>query len=664
MASNSERNPIDALAEEFADRYRRGEAPSLTEYTRKYPDLADEIQELFPTLVVMEQLKPGDADASADLDFSDGKRPERIGDYRILRKVGRGGMGIVYEAEQVSLGRHVALKVVPVTEFSDPVYLERFRREARAAAALHHTNIVPVFGVGEGEGALFYAMQFIHGEGLDRVLHDVRLMRGANGPSVAASGESRTGAAGSVAQSLVSGCWSLPAARVENSNAEFAPPAAEVETGADRPAESAVSLSSGDSVREYYRSVARVGLQVAEALAYAHKQGILHRDIKPSNLLLDVQGTVWITDFGLAKSEGGEDLTQTGDIVGTIRYMAPERFEGDSLPQSDVYGLGVTLFEMLALRPAFDDSNRARLIERIGRDSAPLLRKYAPQIPRDLETIVQKCIARHPHDRYASADDVAEDLRRFLSDRTILARRTSTTERLWRWGQRNPVVAGLSGGLAILLVVLLVGSWIAALVRQERDRALVNLERAEAAEASSRALQAEIKIREHLARAGAFRRSRHEGQRFNSLAEIRAAMQLQPSPELRQELRSEAIAALALPDICLEEPTRPLPSDNRGFDFSPASATYASTDSLGNCYVRRLTDDHELARVPGLGQPAIPWLSPDARFVAVHNHERVQLCAWALHRSCCARRKRSATLSTFIPPSPSSPWPTSTAPLA
>jgi serine/threonine protein kinase/tetratricopeptide (TPR) repeat protein len=451
MASNAERNPIDALAEEFAERYRRGERPPLTEYTRKYPHLATEIQELFPALVVMEQLKP--ADESADLDFSDGKQPDRIGDYRVLRKVGRGGMGIVYEAEQVSLGRHVALKVVPVTEFTDPVYLERFRREARAAARLHHTNIVPVFGVGESEGALFYAMQFIHGEGLDRVLNDVRTMRAACVPPVDAARPPRTGDAGSVARSLVSGRWSAPAPPPENSGAE--------RTRAQAPpvslSESSVSLSSGGTEREYYRSVARVGLQVAEALAYAHKQGILHRDIKPSNLLLDVQGTVWITDFGLAKSEGVADLTQTGDFVGTTRYMAPERFEGDSLPQSDVYGLGVTLYEMLTLRPAFDDSNRARLIERIGREDAPPLRKWVPQIPRDLDTIIQKCIARHPRDRYATAEDVAEDLRRFLSDRPILARRTSATERLWRWSRRNPIVASLVAALGIILTGSVVG---------------------------------------------------------------------------------------------------------------------------------------------------------------------------------------------------------------
>src|SRR5205823_9682874 len=133
----------------------------------------------------------------------------------------------------------------------------------------------------------------------------------------------------------------------------------------ERPEPSAPT--AGLSVRgpeaEYSRGVARIGVQVAEALAYAHRQGILHRDIKPSNLLLDLQGVVWVTDFGLAKAEGTDELTNTGDIVGTIRFMAPERFEGKSLPQSDVYALGVTLYEMLTLRPAFDDTNKAKLID-------------------------------------------------------------------------------------------------------------------------------------------------------------------------------------------------------------------------------------------------------------------------------------------------------------
>src|SRR5262249_30685333 len=179
-----------------------------------------------------------------------------------------------------------------------------------------------------------------------------------------------------------------------------------------------------------------------EALAYAHKQQILHRDIKPSNLLLDTRGTVWITDFGLAKAEGSDDLTSTGDIVGTIRFMAPERFQGKADPRSDVYSAGITLYEMLTLRPACADSTGAGLMERVTHEAPPRLRKLDPHIPRDLETIVSKAIAKDPADRYPSAQALAEDLRRFLADRPIWARRSSAAEWAWRWCRRNPVIAG------------------------------------------------------------------------------------------------------------------------------------------------------------------------------------------------------------------------------
>jgi pentatricopeptide repeat protein len=199
--------------------------------------------------------------------------------------------------------------------------------------------------------------------------------------------------------------------------------------------------------------VARVGLQVAEALAYAHKQGILHRDIKPSNLLLDGQGTVWVTDFGLAKAEGTEELTHTGDIVGTLRFMAPERFSGQSLPQSDVYGLGLTLYELLTLRSAFEEAHRARLIEQVLHQEPPRPRKLDPRIPRDLETIVLKALAKDPAQRYATAEELAEDLRRFLADRPIKARRAPWRERAWRWCRRNPAVASLLAAVALALVL-------------------------------------------------------------------------------------------------------------------------------------------------------------------------------------------------------------------
>src|SRR5205823_845309 len=191
----------------------------------------------------------------------------------------------------------------------------------------------------------------------------------------------------------------------------------------------------------YARSVARVGVQVAEALAYSHQQGILHRDIKPANLLLDAQGTVWVSDFGLVKEQGTEELTTQGDFVGTLRYMAPERFQGRSDPRSDVYGLGLTLYEMLTLRPAFAASDRARLVERVQQEEPPRPRKLDPNIPHDLETIVLKAIAKEPARRYPTAATMAEDLRRFLADRPVEARRVATWERVWRWVRRNPGLA-------------------------------------------------------------------------------------------------------------------------------------------------------------------------------------------------------------------------------
>ena len=246
-------------------------------------------------------------------------------------------MGIVYEAVQESLGRHVALKVLPQHRLHDPNQLERFQREARAAAMLHHTNIVPVFGVGEHDGVHYYAMQYIQGQGLDAVLREVKRLRGLKPAAartlVVAGGDPASAA--SVAIELVSGRFagqsgaaaetvSVPASRPPTAGQD----SATTPLGAGPGPSSSASSIVGQSGSPYYRSVARLGVQAAEALAYAHHHKLLHRDIKPSNLLLDLQGTIWVTDFGLAKAEGTDDLTQTGDIVGTLRYMAPERFRG------------------------------------------------------------------------------------------------------------------------------------------------------------------------------------------------------------------------------------------------------------------------------------------------------------------------------------------------
>src|SRR5262249_51609112 len=201
-----------------------------------------------------------------------------------------------------------------------------------------------------------------------------------------------------------------------------------------------------ESGSQYWQSVARVGVQVADALAHAASQGVLHRDIKPSNLLLDETGNVWVTDFGLAKADtDGDDLTHTGDVLGTLRYLAPERFSGRGDLRSDVCSLGLTLYEMLILRPAFDETDRNKLVKQVMHGEPVRPRKLNRNVPRDLETVVLKAIARDPAHRYQPPADMADDLKRFVEDRPVKARRVSETEKFLRWCRRNPALAGALG---------------------------------------------------------------------------------------------------------------------------------------------------------------------------------------------------------------------------
>lgn len=317
-ASPSAHDPVDRLAEDFLVRYRRGERRSIIEYAQQFPDVAGEVEDVIQVLLLMENLG---AEQVESAERSETTLPEKLGDYRLIRELGRGGMGVVFEAMQEELGRHVALKVLPASALLRPRQLARFRREARAAARLHHSNIVPVYGVGSQDGIHFYAMQYIQGQGLDAVLQEVRQQRGANGSR---------------------------------------------ETLRDAAAATQTTNISGHSSRtDYARSVARIGFQIAEAVAHAHSQGILHRDIKPSNILLDQEGRAWLSDFGLAQLDAADQLTGTGELVGTLRYMAPERFKQAGDARSDIYSLGVTLYELLALQPTFPESDRPKLVQQI-----------------------------------------------------------------------------------------------------------------------------------------------------------------------------------------------------------------------------------------------------------------------------------------------------------
>ncbi len=360
-----------------------------------------------------------------------------------------------------------------------------------------------VYGVGEEAGTYYYAMQFIDGRTLDTVLQAIRRFR-ANKTIPSSNRQDDLELADSITQGLLAGCFSDP-----GNEGERAPSRECLEGKSTAPTLLFEKEGTSDAHIEqdgswadplssqigtpYYHRVAQVGLQVAEALAYAHEQGVLHRDIKPSNLLLDSAGRVWVTDFGLAKAEDGEALTRTGDFVGTLRYMAPERFQGHSGPRGDVYGLGATLYELLTLRPAFDDEDRPRLIARIARESPPALRTLDSEIPRDLETIVLKAMAREAADRYASAAALAEDLRRLLAGRAILARSASSAEKLWRWSRRNPVVAILGTAVGALLIVIAVGMSVSALRSRERAEREAGLrDRAERSEAELRAANSDL----------------------------------------------------------------------------------------------------------------------------------------------------------------------------
>jgi eukaryotic-like serine/threonine-protein kinase len=440
---------LNRLIEELTVRLQAGDPVVLSDYVERYPEQADRLGRLWPALRMMAnlshtavaELRRDESVSSIDPALAD------LGDYRLVRELGRGGMGVVYEAEQVSLGRRVALKVLPFTAALDPLQLRRFQTEAHAAAQLHHTNIVPVFSVGCERGVYYYAMQFINGRTLAQIILDQK--------------------------------------RAEPPGRESSWP------------RSGPSVLGTTSDRARFRLVAELGIQAAEALDHAHRLGIVHRDIKPANLLLDIRGNLWITDFGLARLQDEAGLTVTGDLLGTLRYMSPEQalaHRGAVDHRTDIYALGVTLYELLTLRPAVGGTDRQELLRRIAQEEPIAPRRIDPGIPRELETIFLKAIAKEPANRYATARDLADDLRRFLADRPIHARRPTGWERIVKWARRHP--SAVASALIVSTLALVGSSLGTALVWREQGRTKAAL----AAESAlrSEAVRREQDIRRHL----------------------------------------------------------------------------------------------------------------------------------------------------------------------
>jgi serine/threonine protein kinase/WD40 repeat protein len=706
---------LGPIAESFLARLRRGEHPSINEYARRYPEHAEQILEVFPPLAEMELAgMAGDAShrsaaraadpPGATADHDAGSRTpqgapglERLGDYRVIREIGGGGMGIVYEAEREALHSRVALKVMHPTLRSRSDHLRWFLREARAAAGLHHTNIVTVFDYGKHDGVCFYAMQYIAGHSLEKVLEDVKRLKqeaegafdrdgsiearhapqaalGETGPYKSALDDDLR----SVSMGLVTGVFrsqpqistrrltaavagavettqAMPAAGTEDI-AVAASPSSAFEPGgaAQEPALSpGLSFTPGSSwigrsSLRYQREIARIGAQVADALDYAHQRKVIHRDIKPHNILLDALGNAWITDFGLAKLKEEENQSTAQAFAGTLRYMAPERLQGKSDGRDDVYALGVTLYEFLALRPVFDAADPHQLLSKIEHEHPTPLRGIDRQIHPDLAAVIARTLAKDPADRYASAAELRDELRRFIEGRPVKTRPVPTVARFWKWCKRNPWLAGANIAAAVLTTALAIGSTIAAKIYRDKNDQLSE----QARQLKLSEIDLRIKDRDSLtrlfesqverARAGRF--SHRVGQRFDSLAALaeaaRIGRELKLPAESFDRLRDEAIACMALVDMKPAGPPITSSPDLAGFAHDEGMTRYAIRLLDGTVLVRRMSDHHEIARFKSEGGRdfGVFGFSPDGRYLASKDKPTEAVKVWDIDKSALCLR--------------------------
>lgn len=427
---------LGQVAGEYFEQMTGGEAPDIEDFARRYPEIAEQIRCAFPALQAVGQTRQEEPSQPGPL-----AHDKRLGDFRIVGELGRGGMGVVYEAEQLSLGRQVALKVLMFAALAQEHSLQRFRNEVRAAGALHHPNIVPIHAVGEEQGVHYFAMQLIRGRTLAEVIAQLVVMQ--------AAGQSLNGSSISKSISVDEAddrSWQSGRANTRDTHVNVS------------------TVASDERRSAFARAVARLGVQAAEALQHAHESGVLHRDIKPGNLMLDAEGQLYITDFGLARMEADVGITMTGDLVGTLRYMSPEQALAKRTVidhRSDIYSLGATLYELLTLRPPLDGASRQELLKQIAVEDPPKLRQINPSVPRELETIVLKAIEKEPEDRYETANELADDLRAFLEDRPIKAKAPTFVQRAAKWSRRH---RSLVAAAVVVLLMATLGLGLSTLI--------------------------------------------------------------------------------------------------------------------------------------------------------------------------------------------------------
>ena len=549
--------------EEFLERTERtGRSPEIESFLTEFPHCGEELRSALEGLAVVHGMLGSGGSSRSEVVLKNLTAPatllkpgNSLAGYRIVRELGRGGMGVVYEAVHVDLDRPVALKVL--RDWSGGSARRRFLNEAKTAASLHHTNIVPVFDVGQTENTTYYAMQKIDGEGLDRL---IRRRRGVVEESVSQECHD------SSEPTFVHSSNATEVIRIaqpddsdsSGSSEDGKPP--QTEAPKPHPAQlrrppdtSEFSLSGRDAVG-FSRWVARVGYQAAMALDYAHKRQVVHRDIKPSNLILDLTGTIWVTDFGLALRLDDPGLSRGDGVLGTPRYTSPEQAARKVVDyRTDIYSLGATLYELLTGTPAFDGESSDDVIRKILTGAPVPLRDIDPNVSRDLETIILKAMANRPEDRYATASELADDLERFLRHEPVRARRIGPIGRFSRLVQRHPAVSTVI--VAAASVIMGIATVAYRQVATERDDALAaRAETLVALKGEKTALEkAKSAMRRQLWReASLVRLSAVPNRRRTILELVAEAASYEPEPELRSKLRNEVVEALSLSDVRAE----------------------------------------------------------------------------------------------------------------